>query len=97
MLLNQSETGSAKSTRPWLAERIERSAIERLIPYADDARLPSEADIDELANSLRQWGSTLPVHAVRHRASGQSFDEHAARHNHTSGGTGYAETTVCRQ
>jgi len=56
MLLNQSEPGSARSTRPWPAERIERSAIERLIPYADDARLPSEADIDELANSLRQWG-----------------------------------------
>ena len=95
MLLNQSETGSAKSTRPWLAERIERSAIERLIPYADDARLRSEADIDELANSLRQWGSTIPVHATP--ASGQSFDEHAARHNHTPGGTGYGETTFCRQ
>ena len=97
MLLNQSETGSAKSTRPWLAERIERSAIERLIPYADDARLRSEAEIDELANSRRQWESTIPVHAVRHRASGQSFDEHTARHNHTPGGTGYGETTFCRQ
>jgi len=97
MLLNQSEPGSAKPTRPRPAERIERSAIERLIPYADDARLRSEADIDDLANSLRQWGSTIPVHAVRHRASGQSFDEHAARHNHTPGGTGYGETTFCRQ
>ena len=60
MLLNQSEPGSAKPTRPWLAERIERSAIERLIPYADDARLRSEADIDELANSLRQMGIDYP-------------------------------------
>ena len=97
MLLNQSEPGSARSTRPWPAERIERSAIERLIPYADDARLHSEADIDELANSRRQWRSTIPAHAVPHRASGQSFDEHAARHNHTPGGTGYGETTFCRQ
>ena len=55
MLLNQPEPGSAKPTRRWPAERIERSAIERLIPYADDARLRSEADIDELANSLRRW------------------------------------------
>ena len=37
MLLNQSEPGSAKPPRPWAAERIERSAIERLIPHADDA------------------------------------------------------------
>jgi len=64
MLLNQPEPGSAKPTRRWPAERIERSAIERLIPYADDARLRSEAEIDELANSRRQWGSTIPVHAV---------------------------------
>jgi hypothetical protein len=60
MLLNQSEPGSAEPTRPWPAGRIERSAIKRLIPHADDARLRSDADIDELANSLRQWGSTIP-------------------------------------
>ena len=64
MLLNQSEPGSAEPTRPWPAGRIERSAIKRLIPHADDARLRSDADIDELANSLRQWGSTIPVHAT---------------------------------
>ena len=64
MLLNQSEPGSAKPTRPWLAERIERSAIEQLIPYADSARLRSEADTDELAHSLRQWGSTIAERAV---------------------------------
>ena len=51
MLANQSEPGSAEPTRPWPAGRIERSAIERLIPHADDARLRSEADIDELAAS----------------------------------------------
>ena len=47
MLLNQSEPGSAEPTRPWPAQRIDRSAIERLIPHADDARLRSDADIDE--------------------------------------------------
>ena len=97
MLLNQSEPGSAEPTRPWPAGRIERSAIERLIPHADDARLRSDADIDELANSLRQWGSTIPGACRATPASGQSFDEHAARHNHTPGGTGYGKTTFCRQ
>jgi hypothetical protein len=61
MSSNQSELGSARPTRPWPAEHIERRAIERLIPYADNARLHSEADIDKLAHSLRRWGWTNPV------------------------------------
>jgi DNA modification methylase len=52
------ETGTA---RPWPAERIEYWAIEQLIPYADNARLHSEADIDKLVGSLRRWGWTNPV------------------------------------
>ena len=71
--------------------------IERLIPYADNARVHSEADIDKLTHSLRRWGCTNLVRAPRDQASGPSFDEHAARHNHTPGGTGYGETTFCRQ
>jgi ParB-like chromosome segregation protein Spo0J len=49
------------STRPWPAERIERWAIERLLPYADNARVHSEADIDKLADSLRRFGWTNPA------------------------------------
>ena len=36
-------------------------AIERLVPYADNARVHSEADIDKLVDSLRRWGWTNPV------------------------------------
>src|SRR5216683_2329864 len=56
-----SEPASARPTRPWPADRVERWPIERLIPYADNARLHSEADIDKLADSLRRWGWTNPV------------------------------------
>jgi ParB-like nuclease domain len=51
----------ARPTRSWPAEGIEHWAIERLIPYVDNARLHSEADIDKLADSLRRWGWTNPV------------------------------------
>ena len=51
----------AQPPRPWPAARIEHWAIERLIPYADNARLHSEADIDKLADSLRRWGWTNPA------------------------------------
>ena len=51
----------AGSTRPWPAERTERWAIERLIPYADNARIHSEADVDKLADLLRRFGCTNPA------------------------------------
>ena len=51
----------ARLTRPWPAEHIEHWAIERLIPYADNARIHSEADVDKMADSLRQFGWTNPV------------------------------------
>jgi DNA methylase/ParB-like nuclease domain len=60
-MLKQSDVTEAGPTRPWPAERIERWAIDRLIPYADNARVHSEADIDKLVDSLRRWGWTNPV------------------------------------
>jgi hypothetical protein len=97
MSLNQSERGSARPTRPWPAEQIERSAIERLIPYADSARLRSEADTGNLADPLRKWGTTNPVRTGRHQASGQSFDEDDARQNHALSGTGHGASSLCCQ
>src|SRR5438876_226949 len=39
---------SAGAVRPWPADHIERWPIERLIPYANNARLHSEADPDSV-------------------------------------------------
>jgi DNA modification methylase len=61
MTPTQSEFAGAGPTRPWPAERIESWAIERLIPYAKNARLHSEGDIDKLAAAIRKWGWTNPV------------------------------------
>ena len=57
-MVMQSGLTEAGTARPWPAERIEYWAIERLIPYASNARLHSEGDIDKLADSLRRWGWT---------------------------------------
>jgi ParB-like chromosome segregation protein Spo0J len=48
-------------TRPWPAERVESWPIEQLIPYANNARLHSETDLDKIAASIRRWGWTMPV------------------------------------
>jgi hypothetical protein len=44
--------------RPWPADRVERWPIERLTPYANNARLHSAADLDKIAASIVKWGWT---------------------------------------
>jgi ParB-like chromosome segregation protein Spo0J len=57
----QSKPIEAGVARPWPAERIEYWPIERLIPYANNARLHSATDLDKIAASIRRWGWTMPV------------------------------------
>jgi DNA modification methylase len=40
---------------------VERWPIERLIPYANNARLHSAADLDKIGASIRKWGWTMPA------------------------------------
>jgi DNA modification methylase len=56
-----SRAAVAGPTRPWPAERVELWPIERLIPYADNPRLHSAADIERIAASIVKWGWTNPV------------------------------------
>jgi len=51
----------ASLTRPWPADQVERWPIERLIPYANNPRLHSEADLDKIAASILKWGWTNPA------------------------------------
>jgi DNA modification methylase len=45
----------------WPADKVERWPIERLIPYAKNARTHSPAQVDQIAASIREWGWTTPV------------------------------------
>jgi ParB-like nuclease domain len=49
------------ATRPWPADHIEHWPIEQLTPYANNARLHTEADLDKIAAAIRRWGWTMPV------------------------------------
>src|ERR1700716_1533096 len=60
----QSETlVTAKSAgkAPWPADHVERWPIERLIPFARNARTHSDAQVSQIAASIREWGWTNPV------------------------------------
>jgi ParB-like chromosome segregation protein Spo0J len=55
------QPAEASPTRPWPADRVEARPIERLIPYANNPRLHSEANIDRIAASISKFGWTIPV------------------------------------
>jgi DNA modification methylase len=50
-----------KPACPWPADRVEHWPTERLIPYANNPRLHSEADLDKIASAIVEWGWTIPV------------------------------------
>ena len=46
---------------PWPADHVERWPIDRLLPNARNARTHSDAQVAMIANSIKQWGWTIPV------------------------------------
>jgi ParB-like chromosome segregation protein Spo0J len=47
--------------QPWPADKVERWPVEKLIPYAKNARTHSATQVDQIAASIREWGWTVPV------------------------------------
>jgi hypothetical protein len=52
---------AAGNQRPRPADKVERWAIDRLIPYAKNARTHSDAQIAAIAASIKEWGWTTPA------------------------------------
>ncbi|OYD64838.1 UNVERIFIED_ORG: ParB-like nuclease family protein [Burkholderia sp. CF145] len=49
------------TSAPWPALNIERRPLASLVPYARNARLHSDAQINQIAASMREWGWTQPI------------------------------------
>ncbi len=45
----------------WPADKVERWTISRLVPYARNARTHSDAQVAQIAASIREWGWTTPI------------------------------------
>ena len=52
--------------RPWPADAVERRPVALLIPSARNARTHSEAQVAQIAASIREWGWTVPVLVDEH-------------------------------
>ena len=59
--MTASSLTAGSSTAIWPADKVERWPIERLVPYAKNARTHSPAQVDQIAASIREWGWTNPV------------------------------------
>jgi hypothetical protein len=46
---------SGENQRPWPADKVERWPVDRLIPYAKNARTHSDAQIAAIAASIKEW------------------------------------------
>src|SRR5580704_12013770 len=51
----------AGNQRPCPADKVERWAIDRLIPYAKNARTHTDAQVAAIAASIKEWGWTSPA------------------------------------
>jgi ParB-like chromosome segregation protein Spo0J len=60
-MLDTSAPNTPAPARGWPADKVERWPIEKLIPYAKNARTHSDAQIAQIAASIKEWGWTIPV------------------------------------
>src|ERR1700757_3499950 len=47
--------------KDWPANNVETRSVNSLVPYARNARTHSDAQVAQLAASIREWGWTMPI------------------------------------
>ena len=47
--------------KPWPADKVQRRSVAELVPYARNARTHSDAQVAQIAASIRELGWTNPV------------------------------------
>lgn len=52
---------NAETTPQWPADRVERWAIDRLVPYESNARTHSESQVLQIVEAIKEWGWTTPI------------------------------------
>ena len=58
---SKKETDNFIGSIKWPADKVERRSVKSLIPYARNARTHTDAQVAQIAASIREWGWTNPV------------------------------------
>lgn len=45
----------------WPADKVERRPVSKLVPYARNSRTHSDAQVAQIAASIKEWGWTTPI------------------------------------
>ena len=63
--------------RTWPADAVERRSVAALVPYARNARTHSDAQVAQIAASIREWGWTVPTlgHPAKRRLASKPMKE----------------------
>jgi hypothetical protein len=71
----------AGNQRPWPADKVERWSIDRLIPYAKNARTHADAQVAAIAASIKEdhFGANGDLDAAAREASQHTTNRHAQR------------------
>lgn len=48
-------------TQQWAAEEVTQRQVQELIPYDRNPRVHSDKQIDQIKNSIQEWGWTVPL------------------------------------
>lgn len=51
----------AAPQQSWPADQVERWPVDKLVPYARNSRTHSDAQVAQIAASIKEWGWTTPV------------------------------------
>src|SRR5690348_4283383 len=62
--MGQTVKAPAPASGQWPAAKVQLWDIDKLIPYARNAKQHSATQIAQLAASMREWGFTMPVLAA---------------------------------
>ena len=52
---------AVKKDAEWPADKVERRKVSDLVPYANNSRTHSDAQVAQIAASIKEWGWTMPI------------------------------------
>jgi len=60
-MTKENPEGDKMADTRWAADKVERRSVAELIPYDRNPKTHPDTQVEQLANSIREWGWTIPI------------------------------------